>query len=141
MTLHEYSAKDALVLLLRKIKEEDTYLAWQITSLINQGKDIAEERAGRDREDHPATRKLRDEEAIDLILKVLQSKIIELPSCILSIGIELSNSGTNDAQIEMKTETHILNGTQEMFNISDVINDNVDTQKNNFGQLCNLLKF
>ena len=78
MASHEYNPRDALELLLRKVRERDPDLAIGLESVIDAGKDIFLPTAKEPRE-YRKTVQFSDEEALDIALLALRAHFVEQP--------------------------------------------------------------
>ncbi|HKH46317.1 MAG TPA: hypothetical protein VKM72_16775 [Thermoanaerobaculia bacterium] len=83
MSTHDYTAAQALELLLGKLKERDADLALHVQSAIDAGKDVEEREPSRRSRKRPRVYRkvvrLSDEEALQVALDVLQAYFVEQP--------------------------------------------------------------
>src|SRR5688572_26470462 len=100
MPNHDYSARDALELLLGKLSGRDEHLGRQIRSAIDAGKDIEErERRGRGQKArvYRKTVPFTPEEALQVAIDALQACFIEQPLFANSVAASLQSSALDQA--------------------------------------------
>jgi hypothetical protein len=121
----DYTAEQALELLLRKLTERAPELASQVRTAVNAGKDIiAQERNKGSKKARSYRRKVpySPEEALEISLSVLESYFIEQPllwdSALRNFNSRAGetvmpgqNASTVDLQIELQPETELVRGT------------------------------
>lgn len=94
MSAHEYSAQEALELLIRKLQQRDETLAGQVQAAIDVGKDISEAEPSLDRRKKPRiyrrTVPFEVEEALQVAVNALQSYFVEQPLFVNSAADNLA---------------------------------------------------
>lgn len=78
MASHEYSPRQALALLLRKVRERDPDLAIGLEAVIDAGKDVFLPTA-KERRKYLKTVQFTDEQALDIALQALRAHFVEQP--------------------------------------------------------------
>ena len=170
MTTHQYAPKLALEVLLKKIKDKNEAIAFSVQEAIDAGKDeqIPKDELMPQTEffSKPGRRKKPDyyrkavplshEEALQIVLDVLQSYFVELPCFVNStadnfvkaaigvpkvnwqyngkedISVLLENYGEEkELKIELQTETQIDRGGEETATLKRVPRDEIEQQKQN----------
>lgn len=101
MATHEYSARQALDLLMKMVAARDERLATDIQTAIDAGRDVEEEEPVRGRRKKKArsyrlTVRFTDEEALHVAIKVLEAHFIEQPLFVESAVQEFAHAGIGD---------------------------------------------
>lgn len=106
MASHEYSPRQALALLLRKVRERDPDLAIGLEAVIDAGKDVSLSTA-RGRREYRKTVQFSDEEALEIALLALRAHFVEQPqlatSAMSEFGkstLETERNGSNDEPLD-----------------------------------------
>ena len=170
MAQHDYSANQALSLLLKRIGESSPDLASSLQAAIDIGKDVWESGnpvgTRRPRKYRKAVR-LEEEEALRVVIRALQAHFVEQPLLItsaindLSVAIlggsttldrqapfdEWSSLDTTDTpiernlEIELRTETQVLPDREDTVQLSSIDKEMIEGQKANIELLSTLTKF
>lgn len=93
----DYSAREALGILVEKITQRSPELARLVQAAVNEGKFIEERellKGNKARKTHTYRKltKLSDKEALEKAIAVLESYFIELPLCVASLTGDLANA-------------------------------------------------
>jgi hypothetical protein len=168
MAPNDYSPRQALELLMRKLHERDQALARQVQSAIDMGKDVEEtERTGRGKQRvYRRTVRFSDEEALKMAIDALQACFVEQPLFVKSakkdfllaaIGVPdtrsfvlgrerqrafLTHEGEEKSvEIELQTETQVLREAQQTFPLDPVAEPLIEQQTENLNELRSLTNF
>ena len=99
MPLHDYSPREALVLLLTKVRERDPELARHLQSSIDTGKDVSEKEYLPNRKKprvYRRTVRFTDEEALRIATEGLQAHFVEQPLFITSAAHQFAAAALGD---------------------------------------------
>lgn len=169
MPSHDYSPREALDLLLRKIKEKAPELASRLQSEIDAGKDISEREPATERKNPRKYRKtvpLTDNEALSVVIDGLRAHFVEQPLFANSAIREFANaalavhsypqefaSGSpsleltkgvgleKQLQVELQTETQISEADEQTARLSSTSQDVLMEQQTNLKRLLEALTF
>lgn len=154
MPTHDYSARDALELILRKIAERDKDLGAEVRRAIDEGKVVELQQESTDRRRRPhryrKTVPYTPEEALRVTLNVLNAYFVEQPLLANSAlanffpptSAEDTSPRSNDRlEIEAQTETKVLPEGQETVPIVRIDPTQIDEQRHLLANLGNLLTF
>src|SRR6266540_2674208 len=171
MSTHEYTASQALDLLLRKLRERDNDLARHVQAVIDGGKDeeiLERKRSGGRRKPraYRKTTRLTETEALGVALDVLQAYFVEQPLFVgsaeenfrkagLNLGASRRRGGSRESppvsdeeagtqkslEIELQVETQLRKAGDETFRIQPVAKDSIHEQRLNIERLRKLFDF
>lgn len=169
MAQHEYSAQEALALLLERLESEDPNLASEVRASIDAGRDVVEREPGRGRRrrgwEYRRTVALTPEEALIAALEVLQAYFIEQPlffnslsedfataalapattfgdQPFLASGDSLASIGQDkEIVITLQPETQISTGAQDQILVTRVSDSLIVSQQEHLSALRQLFDF
>jgi hypothetical protein len=169
MAKHEYSAPEALGLLLDLIERKSPALANEVRASIDAGKDVeeSEPRRGRRKKARRYRKSVRlsDEEAVQAAAKVLEAYFVEQPLFISSthasfreVGLAPQEVGiwrklrddSSDVErvgdlkaiaIDLRLETQITATSEQVWVLKPHSDDDVLLQQRNLEKLRTLLRF
>ena len=169
MPSHDYSPRDALDLLLRKVKETAPELANNLQSAIDAGKDVSEREATTKRKKPRTYRKsvpLTDEEALLIVIDSLRAYFVEQPLFANSAIREFTDAALTvhpdprklasgnpplestegvglekQLQVELQTETQISEAGEPTARLSSTSEDVLREQQANLKRLREDLTF
>jgi len=151
MTSHDYSAGEALELLMGKLLEANKDLAEEIQLAIDEGA-----KGGREESTHcfdkeggcQEDRRLRAEEALRLALFGIRALFVEEPSISVALREEFEKVGdgevSNHLLFDGRTPFRSFfreNGDEDLVELITVEKEEVDEQKWNFDRLERLVSF
>ena len=158
---NDFTDRDALEVLVRRLRERSTELALSVQSAIDEGKDEVEEPVGWRREGRPYRRTVRlsEREALLVAIRVLRAHLIEQPmlaaaanadftSAAVGAGErkEITPTGSTEGigalkkiEIEVRTETQISESRDETFGLVGVGEDEIRAQQENLKRLADVL--
>ena len=169
MPSHDYSPREALDLLLRKVKERAPALANNLQSAIDAGKDVSERDATTARGKSRTYRKtvpLTDEEALSIVINSLRAYFVEQPLFTNSAIREFTDAALaahidprefasgapplestegvglkKQLQVELQTETQISEAGEQTARLSSTSQDILTEQQANLKRLLEALTF
>jgi len=171
MNDHDYTAEQALELLLRKLDAANADLAVQVRAAIDEGKDIEEEEPitsrRKKRRRYRKSVRLSTKEALAAAADALQAYFIEQPLFVSSAmdnahpaalagprdmyevmgakqAMQASDSGLDAEKIlevELRTETQLTAGGDETYRLQRPNPSELVEQRENVSQLRGLLRF
>ncbi len=171
MAAHDYSPRDALDLLMTKLREHDEQLASEIQSAIDAGKDVEEKESLSRRKrarSYRRTVRFSDAEALNIVIEALQAHFIEQPVFLNSAEKEFLHTviagpawrsplGLDDEEtslfadegsdspkslvVELQTETQFSSEDQQTFELHPIPDQEIEQQKANLAKLRSLATF
>ena len=97
---HQYTAKQALEILLKKIRQRREDLAAEVQAAIDAGKDVSETEPSPDRRKkdrvYRKTVPFTHQEALQIAIDALQSHLVEQPLFVESARINFSRTGVGE---------------------------------------------
>ena len=163
MPENDYTASEALTLLLKIVAERMPNLEVELRNAIDIGVvEQTTDRVGSRKKSYLKSRQLTDEEAIEVVLKVLKSYFVQVPSCLLSLQESFINASVgvghqrfvkNEEEAVMaagdfkSVDFEVVTATSRMFDREETIPldrfdlDTLASQKVNFNRVSDLLAF
>ena len=170
MPLHDYSPREALVLLLTKVRERDPELARHLQSSIDTGKDVSEKEYLPNRKKprvYRRTVRFTDEEALCIATEGLQAHFVEQPLFITSAAHQFAAAALGDRadlrrvtsseaqavastegvgiekqlEVELQTETQISQANQQNVRLLPPTEDALKQQRLHVERLFELVTF
>jgi hypothetical protein len=161
MSKHEYTAGQALELLLGKLNERDETLAAHVRSAIDAGKDVKQRAPvrGRRRKQRVYRKAVpfTEEEALGVALDALQAYFVEQPLFINSAAQDFRTAVVREEregrlrdrqaesakilEVAVETETQLSPAPQPTVRLSPVPAEHVEEQLGNIRRLRDLLDF
>lgn len=169
MPSHDYSPREALDLLLQKVKERAPELGNNLQSAIDAGKDVSETEITTERKKPRTYRKtvpLTDEEALLVVINSLRAYFVEQPLFANSAILEFADAALaahpdprefaavdsplgftegvglqKQLQVELQTETQISEAGEQTARLPSTAQDTVEEQQANLKRLLEALTF
>ena len=171
MPSHDYSPREALDLLLRKVEARSPELASLLQSAIDVGKDVSEEAPSTGGRKKPRfyrkAVRLSDEEALRIATEGLRAHFVEQPLFTTSAVQEFKEAALGDRadsgrhlssdkpalarfegvrvekqlEVELQTETQVLTADEPTVRLSSPAEDVLEQQKKNVERMFELFTF